>query len=697
MEAQTLIEVSDSLTNNPIENILIKGTSKFLYTNANGLFDLEIFDHSDSLTFQHLNYLQKRVSVNDIALTKKILLKPKTFLEKEILISDKNSMFENKEVVFLSEESKLSQLGIAEMIESNSTINLKDYGGRGALKTISSRGLSSENTIILFNEAKVNDISTGGFDFSKLSSVSVDKVEYLKSNSEDELSAGGLIKLFSGNFDNSNSKSLGIRFGSENYQSYFSTINQTVNKFSFQLRGERSYSPNNFEYNFEKKKLTRENAFFNKSFASVNANYISQETVIRFYFHYSYLLNGIPGYVVTNNYNSSRAVNKNRAFLPIINFTHLINSNFFIQSTIHSHFQNLVLSDDHKNIVVNNDTKDSDLYDGSFNLRLDWRDDNFSSSIKYQYEYGELKNQYFSANQKTSNDFSKRNVNTISVFSTYRLMPLLNLVETAIVSLNASLSEVKEHIAAKEENIFFNFSTSIGISPSFLKDASIGVTFKKNNRIPTFNERYYSNLFDVTKLKNEKYTSLDFGFKYSVQNYESGINIYKIWGLDRIIWVPTRLALQTPKNIGRVESSGIEVFTKSSILKKLIELNLIYTYTEALNKSETQNSNSYNKQIVYIPKHKIRTSLSIFYKNITSKTDFSFSSESFFTSDNNPINRLDSYFVIDQTFLYDLKISDYNAIIALSFYNILAEEYLIVQSYPMPLQSFNFSLLLKFN
>ena len=696
LKGQIWITVSDSITNKPIHDVVISSEKFSALTDENGKFNLSLFGESDSLSFSHLNYLSKEKSFIELTNTKIIKLVQKTFIEDEIIISGKNNSLLKKEIINLDEETKLINNNPVDVLESSSSIFVKDYGGRGALKTVSARGLSSENTIILFNEAKVNDISTGGFDFSKLSSVSIDKIEYLKSSSEDLTSAGGIVSLFSGNYDRTNAKSLGIKYGSENYQSLFASINHTLSQFSFQLKGERSYSSNNFLYNFDGKELTRHNAQFNKSFVSLNVNYLGKENVIRFYFHYSYVNNGIPGYVVTNNYNSSNAVNRSESFLPIINYTKTLSDNFYFESSLHTQIQSLVLFDDQRAINFGNDTKDSKLIDAGFSSKLSYVKNDFTTSVQYRFEYGEITNKYFLSNSLNSYDFSKRR--TISVIlNSEKRFNIGNTIKEISVGGQISSNYAEENLLTKEKIYYQNFGLNTSLVPTFNENLALNISYIDTRRIPTFNERYYSSLFDNTKLRNEKYKSLDIGLGYFTKNLEAKVNLYKIWGNDRIIWVPTRLALQTPKNIGKVETSGIEFSYKQNFFDNLISLNTIYTYTEALNKSDSPNSNTFNKQIIYIPKHKFRSGLELSFYRFNLRTDFTFTGESFFTSDNSPFNKLEPYFLLDQSVTYNLSLFGYKSILSFTVYNLFNEEYLIVQSYPMPLRSFNFGFQINFN
>jgi hypothetical protein len=128
------------------------------------------------------------------------------------------------------------------------------------------RGLSSENTIVLFNEAAINDIRTGMFDFSLISPLSINKIEVNSNNSGEygHFGSGRIIKLSSGFNNYDNKLILGVKGNTDFYRSLFFNIKQNSNNFSVAVNFERSYSSNNYKYIFEDFELRRKNSFFFK-------------------------------------------------------------------------------------------------------------------------------------------------------------------------------------------------------------------------------------------------------------------------------------------------------------------------------------------------------------------------------------------------------------------------------------------------
>ena len=58
---------------------------------------------------------------------------------------------------------------LEEVVNGNFSVFVKDYGGAASAKLLSYRGLSSENSLVLFNGARMNDLRYGGFDLSAFS------------------------------------------------------------------------------------------------------------------------------------------------------------------------------------------------------------------------------------------------------------------------------------------------------------------------------------------------------------------------------------------------------------------------------------------------------------------------------------------------------------------------------------------------
>ena len=130
--------------------------------------------------------------------------------------------------------------------------------------------MTSENTNVLFNEARVNDLRTGTFDFSAVDANIIDNVRYVKNGSDDFISSGGTLQLSSGNDLNENVSTISGTFTSNRAEKYFANVKRAGKNYSLSISANRAYSPNEFDFTFEGKSLKRQNAFFSKSFIGGN-------------------------------------------------------------------------------------------------------------------------------------------------------------------------------------------------------------------------------------------------------------------------------------------------------------------------------------------------------------------------------------------------------------------------------------------
>jgi outer membrane cobalamin receptor len=107
---------------------------------------------------------------------------------------------------------------------------------------------------------------------------------------------------------------------------------------------------------------------------------------------------------------------------------------------------------------------------------------------------------------------------------------------------------------------------------------------------------------------------------------------------------------------------------------------------------------TYDKQMIYTPLHRFNFNLAAEVAPFTFNIWVNYSSESYFTGDNDPFNKLDSYYTIDASVVMSVQAAGMNHILSASVYNMLNRNYMIVQSYPMPLftAAFTYKLLLEY-
>ncbi len=698
LNAQTVF-VIDSLTALPLENVNIftVDTSRYAISDRFGKFDLSVFYPDDELIFSHISYLKKHIKANRLKINSRIYLIPSSFNTEDVNVIDKKinkDLQSFNEEINLTPETKTIYLNIGDILKSKSSLFIRDYGGFGGVKTASTRGLSSENTVVLFNEARINDLRTGLVDLSTIGTASMDKISYQK-NAGDDVdfpAAGGVLKIYSDQSFKGEKLNAGLKLSSDKYQSAVINYKGGSENLFYSLSGERAFSSNHYSYIFNNIRLKRENADFNKSFLSADINYKTDKTKFSFYINYLHLQSGIPGFVVTNNYSSSRAQNLNRSILNILNSEIVLSDNWQYNGVFYFNHQELAINDPDGIVVFADSKKDSRLSEYSFQNKMSFSKGVLSFNLIYTASFSQLNN---ITSFVSSND-SPQKISSIkhSIFGggNYSFIKPLAFPFIIRISSGAGVQMLNEKLQKENhsQNIFYR--TGIALFPVRLPQLVFKAHYAKEYRVPTFNERYYSNLFNHYELKQEKYNSFDAGVDAEIgleDVLELSVVYYDIRGKDKIIWIPTRLAIQTPRNIAEVESKGLEFTANQKLLNKKMDLYFVYNYSDARNKTRLSATDyNFNKQLIYTPLHKLNAGISYTDDSFFISVNSSFVSQRYYTSDNNPLYLLPDYFVFDLSGGITFKFSELTHRFSITAYNLFDEKYFVIQSYPMPLRTY---------
>ncbi len=689
--SQKRLQIIDSSSKEPISDVVIYSLFFQLVSDFNGYFLLTQFAKNDSVAFSHVAYKKLILSYSELELTHSVELTQKEIATEQVKIVSKND-YENSiisEKIELDRIEKSSFSSTSEVLKSKTSLLIRDYGGEASTKTVSSRGMSSENTLILFNEARVNDLRTGTFDFSTLDLFAIDKIEYVKNNSADNITAGGVLKITSGNVKNQNSATLGGMINSNSTEKIYGSINYSKNNFSFGSNYIRSYSPNEFNYIFEGNKYKRENAQYSKTFANGDVKWSNDNLVLKLYTHYSHLLNGLSGFVVTNNTASSKATSLTNSWLSVANLNYSILKNLTFVTTLSYHNQYLNLEDPQNQLLIDRDSQSSTFEDMSLSTKLTYNINNLNILFGYTISSSNVD----SLTTYISGIFSSNSGERIeqNIFTSANYSIESQYFKELNLSGGFNYQLIDEDIYNEINHDYLSYKIGLSLVPLFAKDIEVLASFSSNYRHPTFNEKYYSGFFGNSDLKGEEYQALNIGInsKFNLLGEEEiGITYFTIWGNNRIIWAPTILAIQIPRNISKIKSDGIELKFGQSLFQSMFNWELLYTYTNARNISAiSEDDNTYNKQIIYTPLHRVNLNTQFNISNFRFSVNSSFVGKRYFTPDNTERNSIDPYFLLDFSASYEFNISKVKNIISLNIYNILDEEYFIIQSYPMPLKT----------
>ncbi|MFB3056823.1 MAG: TonB-dependent receptor [Ignavibacteriaceae bacterium] len=698
MFSQQFVTVLDSQSSTPISDVIIQSlnSEKTDVTDSSGRFDVLIFISDDSIRVSHLAYETVIISVNEIISKKVLRLKNNIILQETVNVTDAGyyNTTNFKESIILTTEDKSKFVTIGDLLNNKTSLYIKDFGGFAGVKTISSRGMGSENTIVLFNEARVNDLRTGIFDLSSMSPGSIAQIDFNKISKGESgyISSGGVLSLYTEKEFIKRTLLFTLKYNSDLYNSGFFSFSDGNSNLNFSLNFERAYSPNEFSYEFESVKRKRTNAHFNKTFVDGNIFANSDWLKINAYGMYSYFNSGIPGFVVTNNYSSSRASNLSRSYLGVLKADFILSDDFTFITVNNYNKQDLKISDPDGVVIFDSESKESNLYDFTTLNRLRYSSSPVNLIFGYEYNYSRLNDitTFISANDVP--DEILRNSNKLFINADYKFLGMGSVIQSFMLSGFTAYQHIEEHLGEEVNSDEFAYSFGLKILPATKHYFAIKFNYADNFRYPTFNERYYSSLFNHNQLKPEKYKSFDAGFESTfnfLDNLIISVAYFYIKAEDKIIWVPTRLALQTPRNFAKVVSQGFELSLKQIAFDDLFHMDVFYTFTDARNKNQTSAEDlSYNKLLIYSPQHQFNFNITLNLYDFTLSSYTTYLSERFYTSDNDVNSVLPQYVVFDASVSYRFEILNFKQSLVLTAYNLLNESYFIIQSYPMPLRTF---------
>ncbi len=667
----------------PIVNAVVKSEKHAAVTDDKGEFELSVFNGDTLITVSHVSFETRKFSVSELRSLRKITMKRKTYKTEEVKINGEQESDVSDINIKIEERGVYNQ--VADLLKTRSPLFIKDYGGYSGLKTISFRGMSSENTLVLFNEARVNDLRSGAFDFAGVGINAVDKMTFYETEFNGEISSGGALNLTAGTLPNKNNLNLGISYSSLNSQSFFGNGGYKNGALSAVFNFERSFSPNEFPFKFEGESLRRANADYQKTFFGGALIYTTEKYYAKVYSHYSYFQNGLPGFVVTNNVNSSLAETFSKTFLTTANFVAELSKRTEYKAVASFTEQTIGITDTTNELLINRDYEQADLSNVNFANSLDWKSEAFNISVGANFSYGKLNSlsPSFLGDEKYSSERFTQN---------YYLSPQIPLgdfsfVRNLILGGTISYEILNETIiAANDINGYFSSLAYLKFN-LFSENLKIKISHSNSYRIPTFTEQYYSQVFSPDKIDAEKYRNLSFTVLYEKDFYAFKATYFSINGDNKIVWTPTRLALQIPRNIKKIKSSGAEFSAEVKPFENL-SASLVYVYTDARNVSaQSQDDATYNKQLIYTPRNQLKAVLQYNSKVFFAMLAYTFTDKRYYTADNNPRFVLPSYDLFDLSLGYKFDIYGLKNRLTLNIYNLTDENYFVIQSYPMPLRT----------
>ena len=223
-------------------------------------------------------------------------------------------------------------------------------------------------------------------------------------------------------------------------------------------------------------------------------------------------------------------------------------------------------------------------------------------------------------------------------------------------------------------------------------DLELRAFYKKNYRMPTFNDLYYT-FTGASWLEPEETVQYDFGATWHLirsRGWFRGLDIqadvYFNQIDNKIIAMPTSNQFRwTMMNLGYVEILGTDIAAQGYFRFGPVDVSprVSYTFQRARDLSDPT-SEWYGGQVAYIPLHSCSVTLGAAYSSWSLNYSFIYTGGRYESSANIPENYAQPWYTHDVSLTKSFEFNGWGLRATVVVNNILNQQYEVVKCYPMP-------------
>lgn len=629
----------------------------------------------------------------------------KTLHLDEIEITNERSKVNGQLQSLDSKEIKnLNSEDVGGLLDKFTGITLKNYGGVGAIKTISFRGVSGTHTGIVLDGFLIQNNQIGQVDLSTIPTENLERIRFVNGGNEEEL-----VPVTALNFGNYLSMTsfestfpidqFSIRthskFGSFGYLDNYFAFKQRISRSFYSISGKYRVYQGDFNYLYKNGTQKIQDQRSNNdlkdggivlSFGSL----IGKST--RFFT--SYQMNGfdkgLPGPVIVYNGFSNQRLKSTSQNLnsELIICKNKISSKFYFTGA-HS---NLTYADpSFLNLAKNYNETYTNRY---FQI---------GNTSKYTIKDSVLKF-IFGAEQTYSELHTIQSTSGIPKRSQAQYIVGIT---GHIYQLNYTLQVGKQFVQDKERNRLLSQQpfTSAFVIERLKPMKWVGlprISFKKTYRLPSFGELYYHQIGN-TSLKPERVYQSSVGSTFKIPNIntEFALDVYRNYVEDKIVAIPTKnLFVWSIQNVSKVEVNGFDLnmLISSTIFRTKSTLKFGYSYQSVIDVTNPV-SPTYGHQIAYLPKHSFHSELTVSMNDrIQIGCNSVYNSTRYSLNENIDFNEVASFFVADifLNTIFSLR-KNHSLKVGMTVKNCLNSSYESIRSFVIPGRNYLLSVSYAFH
>jgi len=571
---------------------------------------------------------------------------------------------------------------LGEILQNIQGVFIKDQGGLGNIKTISLRGSTSGQVVVLLDGQRINNPQTGEVDLSTLSLEGVKKIEVVRGSNSALYGAdaiGGVVNIITRSDKqektgwHSSVKTTGASFGTFSLES---TVDAKIKHWDLDASGKYLLSEGDFTFtdNYGQER-TRENAdiesidLHGRAATSLGQGLFARHLEFTLRHHKSE--RGAPGTIEPYYYRARIWDKQNQANI-------LLSSKIF--SCIHElRWQNYYY--DSWSRYFNDESLQK--VDSRFTTRTggseiqirsileDWSTLTYGSGIRMDYMQ----------NHQTSDKRVRTSAYLFTVSENQLPVHIFGMKKLALVpSLRYDWNSDYPNRLSPKIGLVFNWGerwlTSLKMNT--------GLSY----RAPTFNDLYWPEdawAKGNPDLSPENGVDWDMGIRLQypfLNGFYLESTYFENYLSDMIIW-QEKAGLWMPENVQSARIRGLENSLKFSPVKNNLTFQANYTFMDARNTNQ-QAPAEYKKILVYRPKHTVNVSLTARIRHFHGTYSYQYVSRRYTDVTNVWNNSLDPYNLSHISFGYQMPFKTICLKVNAQLKNLFNTEYSVIKNMPVP-------------
>ncbi len=684
--------VYDLWTNKPVTDAEIIFMRDSLRSDSRGAFLIDVKkDDPPVIDIKHPEYFDAQIDLSDIS-DRLIYLMPMASTDKITVVSPKasdNRLLLPANITRLDLESAEGfGNGITAALDDATGILIKSYGAPGQLQTISLRGMSAEQTQVLFDGIPINSMQTGSINFAELNGPGIGAADIYRGGNSlfgGSGAIGGTIDLHPPKLHDEIRYDLLLSAGSFDNHNLGLEIDLPVSRYRQKLITSRTSGSNDFSTKYENKNVTLKNRDYRNFNISYNSDWqITESIKLSGYWSHLNAERGAPkGFINPGQEKQNKArigVDNNFAKMQL-KYGHPLGG-----MLVQGYLRNEWLDYRDPATIINEQPLQSLHFNRERGLQLRGR---FLPHASVLLHFG--------------GTYSRQGVESSETGEKHRTRRALYLISDWEVLKNYGILKSVHLNGSLRYESYSDFGNVLLPAAGLnfkIKNVHLFTTLGKNYRAPTFNELYWQPGGNPD-IKPE-----------SADNVEAGIEYHTIRGFlqwsilasgnmnrvkNRIRWIPGDGYSVYADNVWQVESKGIELESTLRHINGLHQIKLAYSFrTTEKTGSRIKGDQTIGNQLPFLPREQWLVEMQTGYRFLQAAFNLSRTSFRYLTLDNTAGQILPSYLLGKFRISAKHKLLNHQWRLTFLINNLFDKEYQVMPGYPMPPRNYQLTLSVNF-